>query len=267
MGGKRFLLLLGTCILGAGCGHRVSFVRNLAYESARVTDETALRARNWWYARTAWTEVERNHPYLAQSHSYECGFKEGFRDYLDAGPMSGPPPLPPRRYWNTLWKTPEGQLAISDWYAGFRHGMAAASASGQRELITVPSAFSSGVVLAPPGLPLVSTPRNPPGIRPLPAAGQTILSAAAGKQEGLPHRGPETVPVCEAPAQTSPPPRVLRAVEGEAPGRAVVRFDAMPEPIPEFAHWHRPVWRQAPPYHPGTWTEGSHGQLVAPGRR
>ena len=259
MGGKRVLLLLGLCALGTGCGHEAPYVRNLAYEGARVTDDLVLCVRTWSQAHAAWADVQRTHPHLAQSHSYKCGFKEGYEDYLDSGPLGGPPPLPPRRYWNTLWKTPEGQLAISDWYAGFRHGMATAAASGQRELITVPSAFSSAVYptqfALPPAMVSAKSSRTQ-------HVGWAVPTVAAARDSA-----PSAAPHSEPLAQSTPPPRVLRAAEGEPAGRAVVRINVMPEPTPERAHWHETRWGRASHYHPGTWMESSHGQLVSPGLR
>jgi hypothetical protein len=69
----------------------------------------------------------------------ERGFEEGFVDYLIAGGTGHPPPLPPRRYWKAKFQTPDGQLAVQQWFRGYEHGAAVAEASGLRSLVTLPA--------------------------------------------------------------------------------------------------------------------------------
>src|SRR5207237_1248141 len=69
------------------------------------------------------------------------GFKEGFAEFLYQGGDGEPPPLPPQKYRSIRYQTPEGYQAVEAWFAGYRHGAAEARKSGQRELVTGPSAL------------------------------------------------------------------------------------------------------------------------------
>jgi len=85
----------------------------------------------------AWKHIQEmdDHPY---SEDYVCGFISGYVDYLDAGGNGEPPAMPPDRYQSFKYKSPQGQKAILDWFAGFRHGAGMARESGMRELIVLP---------------------------------------------------------------------------------------------------------------------------------
>lgn len=72
----------------------------------------------------------------------ECGFVDGFVDQLIYGGDGNAPPLPPRRYWKIKYQNPEGFRAMEDWFIGYRHGAAAAQASGYREYVTIPASDS-----------------------------------------------------------------------------------------------------------------------------
>jgi hypothetical protein len=86
----------------------------------------------------------RASPSLSYSPDYGLGFRDGFTDYLDAGP-GNVPALPPRHYWKSRFQTPEGHQAILDWYDGFSHGAQVAAETGYRQFITLPSFLSRSV--------------------------------------------------------------------------------------------------------------------------
>ena len=84
----------------------------------------------------------------AEMDNYECdpysvdhrrGFVDGFVDYLDAGGIDGPPPLPPRKYWRGKFQNPFGHRRIEDWFEGYQHGVATARASNYRSFVVVPT--------------------------------------------------------------------------------------------------------------------------------
>ncbi|MEX2140281.1 MAG: hypothetical protein WD894_13535 [Pirellulales bacterium] len=105
-------------------------------------------------AEDAWVQIEGANPSLAYSPDYELGFRDGFTDYLDAGP-GNLPVLPPRHYWKGRFQTPTGHQAILDWYAGFRHGAQVAAATGYRQYVTLPSYFAGSLAEEHHHLPMV----------------------------------------------------------------------------------------------------------------
>jgi hypothetical protein len=120
-------------------------------------------------AADAWREIEQANLSVAYSPDYELGFRNGFTDYLDAGP-GNVPVLPPRHYWKGRFQTPAGHQAILDWYAGFRHGAQFASATGYRQYVTLPSYFAGSVAAEHHYLPMVGHPTAevipPPALEP-----------------------------------------------------------------------------------------------------
>lgn len=131
-------LLVGLCLLGAGCGPIVRYsTRNLVQAQCDFWGEVAVNLRNCRLAEVAWEEVRGQHPY---SEFYADGFKKGFVDYLQAGGCGEPPVVPPWKLRKPRYETPEGVRAVEDWFAGFRHGAQVAQASGYRELVIAPVA-------------------------------------------------------------------------------------------------------------------------------
>ena len=108
--------------------------RNGVQQTLRSHDDNQFVHQLRKYAESAFAQK----PGVVPSDAFHEGFIEGFIDYVEAGGTGEPPFLPPFRYRLTEHRTPEGQAAIRDWYAGFREGSAAAKASGLRELNYVP---------------------------------------------------------------------------------------------------------------------------------
>ncbi len=164
-----------ACVLGA-CGTGCVFTgaesgqyyflansfRNLGEWPIWGSAECRRATRDCRRAKEAWQEAQAACPDQAFSKDYGEGFVAGFRDYLDAGGNGEPPPVPPFRYRLARYDSPEGHQAIEDWYAGFRHGVAAARASGLRELNVIP--------LSAPPVDAVADAQPPAGPGPGPAA-------------------------------------------------------------------------------------------------
>src|SRR5579872_1105819 len=136
------------CAAGTGCvttgaeSGQYNFLansfRNLGEWPVVGNSECYQTLRDCARAKEAWRAAQAACPDQAYSKDYACGFKAGFRDYLDAGGNGEPPAVPPFRYRLAGYESPGGHAAIEDWYAGFRHGAAAARASGFRELNVIP---------------------------------------------------------------------------------------------------------------------------------
>lgn len=149
------LCLIGLCVSGPGCSLFVNATKSVVGETSQCMEEFSECVRNRKLANEAWATVEQAKPKHAPSNDYADGFKAGFADYLEAGGTGEPPLLPPHRYWKARYETPQGYHAIEDWFDGFRHGAAAARASGYRQWVTVPVANAPhGVPGVVPALPL-----------------------------------------------------------------------------------------------------------------
>ncbi len=160
------------CTASAGCG---SFwqntIRNLTEAPVWGIDEHRITSRNLRLARQAWTDICQASPERFFSPDYADGFVEGYADYLESGGNGQPPAVPPFRYRLSRYQTPQGLLAIEDWYAGFRHGSDSARASGLREVFVLPlSAPPINAVENKPVVPASVSPAAPlelPPPRPL----------------------------------------------------------------------------------------------------
>ena len=142
------VFLLTLPVFGSGC--------TLCDNAWRTTVAEPFHYSNYWYEKfararfrglahcafdqeRALTRAERDdycHEPFTVDH--KLGFVDGFVDYLEAGGMGHPPPLPPRRYWKAKYQTPDGYRATEDWFRGYHHGTMSARASGYRQLVTVP---------------------------------------------------------------------------------------------------------------------------------
>jgi hypothetical protein len=132
-------VVVGFCACCSGCEILELTVCNLGYEAWLEKECAVTCVRNRKLAEQAWVESLCSHPTQVHSVDYDRGFKDGYASYLDANGHPLPPALPPKHYWSARYQTPEGHRAIDDWYLGYQHGAQAAQASGQRELITVPT--------------------------------------------------------------------------------------------------------------------------------
>ncbi len=152
-------LVIMLCALCSGCRFADVLVQTTVVEPlgyARGLEERRERIRFRHLAECAL--VAEKARVRAELDDYECepfsvdeqcGFLDGFADYLDAGGNGNPPPLPPRRYWRTEHENPDGYQAMQDWYRGYAQGAAAAQASGYRELVTICTSDSLGAFREP----------------------------------------------------------------------------------------------------------------------
>ncbi len=138
------LLLLTIGCTASGCSLIENAAHTLVIEPIHFcthSDRCFSHHRHQRMAETAWLRIEQANPSESFSPDYAYGFRDGFADYLDAGP-GNIPALPPRRYWKGSYQSPTGHQAILDWYDGFAHGARVAAASGYRQFVTLPSYFS-----------------------------------------------------------------------------------------------------------------------------
>lgn len=100
------------------------------YKQSQILAEKSIQ-----FAETAWLEMYGGR---ATSPDFQRGFIEGYADFIQFGGNGNPPALPPRDYWQEEYQNPQGQVAINEWFAGFREGAHAARASGLRSQVTIP---------------------------------------------------------------------------------------------------------------------------------
>ena len=140
------LTLLGLAILASpGCSVFYLAKRTIKYEPRDfdiTLDEAAACKQYAIWAEEAWGEYLGTAPDTAISVDYEQGFHEGFVDYVFAGGSGEPPPVPPRRFWRTMYRNPEGDQTVTDWMSGFRVGANVAKQGGYRKRALVPTVDS-----------------------------------------------------------------------------------------------------------------------------
>jgi hypothetical protein len=204
------------CAAGTGCvttgaatgeyNFLANSFRNLGEWPLVGTAECRRAVRDCQRAKEAWREAQAACPDQAFSKDYAEGFIAGFRDYLDAGGNGLPPAVPPFRYRLARYDSPAGHQAVEDWYAGFRHGAAAARASGFRELNVIP--------LSAPPVDAVAEAQNGGGN----GSGPAGLSFGPGAAPGGPPAGGLPPPLEVVPDQLPPPRPVTPPFPGPAPG-------------------------------------------------
>lgn len=246
---KRLISMIGLCLTLSGCTISDNFTKTLFVEPWQYCDYfDAQRAhsRHCRLAKDAWSNVRQKKSMRRVSHDYARGFREGFTDFLDAGGTGQPPPLPPRRYWNDRYASPQGRKAVQDWFAGFRHGAAMARASGAREFamvpLSTPVASVNGMyvnrqtgptpvtILTPP---IPDPALVPPGSRPGAMLVDPSQLPDATRPFGL---LPGALPTHNLPPSTLPPGTSPPGVEPVEPGAMPIEsfpsVGAPPETIP-----------------------------------
>lgn len=229
------MIMLAVCLAASGCGVIENAAHTLVVQPLNYCahkDKYASHHRHREMADEAWESIETGATACTYSFDYELGFKDGYADFLDAGP-GNTPALPPRRYWKGKYQNPAGHQSILDWYAGFRHGTNVAAESGWRQFVTLPSSFSAGpgpldglhspvvvpapeVIPSPPSSPGLDPPGlDPPVLDPPPPALEPASSelrmleevktdaqfapSQSGNQSNVwPQKGPDEVPMPSA---------------------------------------------------------------------
>lgn len=130
-----------------GCSVYQQYRRTMLLEpseySWRNDRHRSLKVYRQW-ADQAWAEAGGASPQDGMVDDYALGFRDGFVDYVYAGGEGEPPPVPPRKFWNVAWRTPEGDDAARQWFSGYRHGAQVARNGGYRDGGIVPSSYRSG---------------------------------------------------------------------------------------------------------------------------
>src|SRR5262249_15497427 len=130
-----------------------------------ITD-CVFRDRLHERARATWHEIQAAEP-AAYSKAYVQGFEAGFVDFIDRDGTGEPPAMPPPYLRRAVERSPAGQDAVKDWYAGFERGARAAQQTGLRGRAVVPIGLPpryAGRSYAPTG----AQPRLPPSLEQLP---------------------------------------------------------------------------------------------------
>ena len=190
---------LALCALATGCQLASNAVHNLTYEAKLNAATVQEHCTYEKLARASWQTVQTEHPDAFPS-AYADGFKDGFVDYLQYGGSGQPPYMLPKRFWGPHYRTAAGYQAIEQWFAGFRHGAAAAQQSGYRQWATLPSAQATA---PPPQLPAAT-------VYPAPGMAAPLENSAPAPLPSLPP--PRVVPPSEPKPPTNndsvPPPQI-----------------------------------------------------------
>ncbi len=142
-----WLLLIGMLAASQGCTVMYLAKRTIKYEPRDFDislDEAAACKQYMIWAEQEWGAYLDSAPDVSVSPSFEQGFREGFVDVVFAGGDGDPPPIPPRRFWKTMYRNPQGDQTIHDWTEGFRAGAGVARDKGYRRRALVPSIDKSG---------------------------------------------------------------------------------------------------------------------------
>ena len=143
----------GLSLVCSGCALIEDANRNLLVALTTPIETHKEIARNKRWAETAWQKICMNSGPRQFSRDYAHGFRDGYADYLFRGGDGEPPLLAPLHYRHLRYQTPQGYLAVEDWFAGYRHGAAVAHDTGARRWITGPTGL-----LFEPSAPLVHAP-------------------------------------------------------------------------------------------------------------
>lgn len=186
-----------------GCQVASNALHNTCFEWTRACsdcqEDWALKSQ----ASAAWDAARGSSK--CSSADFADGFKDGYIDFLKYGGNGKAPYVPPRKYWHSRFRTPEGYLAASDWFAGFSHGSATARESNGRRWNVLPSrcTVENGgdcAACAPPPitiLPPMKAPQPLPGTQPLPPLWSPPLP-------GQPSPVPSPLPSGPVPSDTVP---------------------------------------------------------------
>jgi hypothetical protein len=157
---RRRLLLLLVLLHSAGCSFLYYGAENVVNDPYNAAQECAFRNRMRRFAREAWREICKTDG-KCYSAAHVEGFEDGFVDFIDADGTGDPPGAAPAHLRRRLLKSDTGQIEIENWFAGFRHGVQVARASGLREKYVMP-------IPLPPKPP--QDPMPPHVVVPIPAA-------------------------------------------------------------------------------------------------
>jgi hypothetical protein len=193
----RYALICLPLLGLSGCSWFPYLVGNLVGTPVEVTETCCFDLKLHSLANRAWKEACAARPYIP-SPAYADGFHDGFVDFVKRnGP--GEPTVPPFCYRYPVLRTPDQQLKIDDWFAGYRDGAAVAREQGWRDGVIVPIGRPSLVSLESFKQEIVPTPSADP---PLPLVPHEELPAPRRE----PDQGDAPRPVAPVPPAASVPP-------------------------------------------------------------
>ena len=147
MTNRTLIIACAVCLLISGCRLSDNLLRTSIIEPLQYSPYWDNKLDRHQFRKLAQEalECERviaraehdNYALVPFSADYECGFVDGYVDYLMYGGSGVPPVVPPRRYWWTACDCPAECNAMQQWNRGFQHGAAVANASGKRNCVTV----------------------------------------------------------------------------------------------------------------------------------
>jgi hypothetical protein len=132
-------LILAVCAVlpSTGCQLFLNAKHNLHNEPVQGCNNVSLTKQTIAYAKEAWAAYGGERPTSIEIIDFERGFIDGFADYLDRGGSGEPPAVPPLHYRRNRYLTPEGQVAVQHYFAGFAAGAQEAKGSGIRQTLLV----------------------------------------------------------------------------------------------------------------------------------
>jgi hypothetical protein len=134
------LLLLLILLIPAGCSFFYYGAQSTISDPYDAAQECAFRNRIRRIAHETWRTIRKDDP-KSYSTAYAKGFADGFVEFVDGDGTGEPPAVAPIHLRRKLLQSEAGQIEIDDWYAGYRHGVLAARATGLREKYLMPIAL------------------------------------------------------------------------------------------------------------------------------
>jgi hypothetical protein len=164
--------------------------------------------RNSVWAREAWHSQKSKYAGHPQFHAFGEGFRDGYIAVASGG-NGCPPPVPPRKYWNWRYQTPEGQAQVAAWWEGYPYGAKAADEDGAGLYQQIQVSHPIQVQYSPEFLNPANTTPAPAGGNPLPGPApnrgpvlEQVFPIPQGGLEGLPELAP---PAADGGASSHPP--------------------------------------------------------------
>jgi hypothetical protein len=234
------LLLFGLSVLCSGCALIEDSCRNFCVAACCPFETHQELARNRLWAENAWAKACTTGGPRGFSEDYAQGFKDGYAEYLYRGGDGEPPLLAPKRYRHVQYQTPQGYMAVEEWFAGYRHGTAVARDTGARRWITGPTGWLPDPHGAPAHRPATSI--DPPPTLPMPQILEKTAfeqrmpegTPAANDLPAYPHVGFEGPPPAEPTRAKIMGISVPPLEEPEAPQpKAIIKGISVPTPEPE----------------------------------
>ena len=160
---RRFAILAAAlAFLETGCIQVRLAAVNICHEPLQYLDDKKIARRLRKDAKDAWAAASADAPPHTCTDDFRDGFLDGYVDLIDNGGAPHPPIVPPIKYRNSDYLTPEGQAQMRDYLHGFKYGADVALETGKRAILTYPVVLPTD----PPSPPLQINTAMPPAIPP-----------------------------------------------------------------------------------------------------